>query len=276
MLKDEGKLSSSFIKQVLKTQFPANKNVTNRHVYWMKNRIKTIMPRMHNCDSFNDFQDMFKTSRLHVGVDDIPLTDDNIVQMGKELWLEIMNDDKCEDSILTFQEYMLSLEATNKDFLVTLLKSAETGRLTGCIWQTVIMRDNFERFGGFLSMDAMLHPINEMEWPYISISMYNELNSVCVACEGIVCGERVEAYKAMIDFVLDNNKKKTRHDIDVVAADGVLDQDKVTNTLGLPNAIFMADVYHLLDSVLPKKFGTECFNLIQSNIKQMIYSNTKE
>ena len=64
------------------------------------------------------------------------------------------------------------------------------------------MRDNFERFGGFLSMDAMLCPINEIEWPYISISMYNELNSVCVACEGIVCGERVEAYKAMIDFFL--------------------------------------------------------------------------
>ena len=85
----------------------------------MKNRIKTIIPRMHNCDSFNDFQDMFKTSRLHVGVDDIPLTDDNIVQMGKELWLEIMNDDNCEHSILTLQEYMLSLEATNKVFLIT-------------------------------------------------------------------------------------------------------------------------------------------------------------
>ena len=125
-------------------------------------------------------------------------------------------------------------------------------------------------------MNVMLRPINEMECPYMSISMYNELNSVCVACEGIVCGERVEAYKSMIDFVLDNNKKRSKYDIDVVATDGVLDQDKVTNTLGLSNAIFIADVYHLLDSVLPKKFGTECFNLIQSHIKQMIYSNTKE
>ena len=85
------------------------------------------------------------------------------------------------------------------------------------------MRDNFERFGGFFSTDAMLRPINEMEWPYMSISMYNELNSVCVACEGIFCGERVEAYKAMVDFILDNNKKRTRNDINVVAADGVLD-----------------------------------------------------
>ena len=116
MLKDEGKLSSSFIKQVLKTQFPVNKNVSNIHVYWMKNRIKSIMPRMHNCDNFNDFKDMFKTTKLHSGVDDIPLTEDNIAQMGKDLWIEIMNDDNCEDSILTFQEYMLSLEANNKGF----------------------------------------------------------------------------------------------------------------------------------------------------------------
>ena len=97
--------------------------------------------------------------------------------------------------------------------------------------------------------------------------MYNELNLVCVACEGIVCGERVEACKAMVDFVLENNIKRTRNDIDVVVADGVLYQDKVTNSLGLPKAIFMADVYHLLDSVLPEKFGSECFKLIQSNIK---------
>ena len=69
----------------------------------MKNRIKTIIPRMHNCDSFNDFQDMFKTFRLHVGVDDIPLTDDNIVQMGKELWLEIKLHAKDETAVREFE-----------------------------------------------------------------------------------------------------------------------------------------------------------------------------
>ena len=106
--------------------------------------------------------------------------------------------------------------------------------------------------------------------------MYNGLNSLCVACEGIVCGERMEAYKAMIDFAVENNMKRSRNDIDVVASDRILDQEKVRNCLQLPNTIFMADIYHLLDSVLPKKFGVECFNLLQSNIKQMIYSNTKE
>ena len=80
----------------------------------------------------------------------------------------------------------------------------------------------------------------------------------------------------MLQFILENTSKRSIHDINVLAADGVLNQDKVTNTLGLPNTIYMADVYHLLDSVLPKQFGAECFNLLHSNIKQMIYSKTKE
>ena len=71
------------------------------------------------------------------------------------------------------------------------------------------MRDNFDRFGGYVSMDAMMRPINDMKWPYVSISMFNELNPVCVACEGIVCGERVEAYNAMLTFVLENTNKQT-------------------------------------------------------------------
>ena len=202
----------------------------------MKNIIKNILPKIHACENFQDFLNMFNTSKLPIGIHNMPLTDDNIVQMGKDLWLEIMNDDDHTDTIVTFQEYMLSLESQNDGFSVTFLKSNQ-GRITGCIWQTAIMRDNFERFGGFLSMDTMKRNLTDIDWPYMAISMYNELNSVCLACEGIVCGERVEAYNAMLQFVLDNNNKRKREDINVVAADGILNQEKVTTSLGLPNAI---------------------------------------
>ena len=275
MLKGGGKVTSSFIKQILKSQFPANKNVTTRHVYWMKNRIKKILPRMHEFNNYQDFAKMFNTSKLPIGIDNTPLTDDNIVQMGKELWLEIMNDDNDTDTIVTFQEYMLSLEHQNEGFAVNFLRSNQ-GRITGCIWQTAIMRDNFEWLGGFISLDAMKWNLTNLDWPYMSISMYNELNSVCLACEGIVCGERIEAYSAMVQFVLNHNNKRKREHINVVAADGILNQEKVTNNLGLPNAIYMADVFHLLDSILPKRFGVDCYNQISDHIKQMIFSKTKD
>ena len=74
-----------------------------------------------------------------------------------------MNGGNCWDSVITFQEYMLSLEANNGGFAITLLKSAEVGRLIECIWQTAIIRDNFERLGDFLSMNAILSQINKTE-----------------------------------------------------------------------------------------------------------------
>ena len=114
MFKGGGKVTSSFIKKILKSQFPANKNVTTRHVYWMKNRIKSILPRIHECENFQDFVNIFNTSKLPIGIDNQSLFDDNIVQMGKHMWLEIMNDDNNMDTIVTFQEYMLSLEYQNK------------------------------------------------------------------------------------------------------------------------------------------------------------------
>ena len=104
-------------------------------------------------------------------------------------------------------------------------------------------------------MNAMKRKLTNLDWPYMSISMYNELNSVCIACEGMVCRERVEAYSAMVQFFFQNNNKRKKEDINVVATDGILDQDKVTHMLRLPNAIYMADVFHLLDSILPKKLG---------------------
>ena len=72
----------------------------------MKKRIKTLLLRMNDCETFNDFQNIYKASKLHTWIDDIPLTDDNIAQTGKDLWLEIMNDDNCENSMITFQEYI--------------------------------------------------------------------------------------------------------------------------------------------------------------------------
>ena len=171
ILKGGGKVTSSFIKQILRSQFPANKNVTTCHVYWMKNRIKTILPRMQECDSFQDFVNMFNTSKLPIGIDNQPLMDDNIVQMGKDLWIEIMNNDNNTDTIVTFKEYMLSLEIQNEGFAVTFLRSSQ-GCITGCIWQTGFMRDNFERFGGFVSMDAMKRNLTSLDWPYKSIASH--------------------------------------------------------------------------------------------------------
>ena len=119
---------------------------------------------MHECENFLDFFNMFNTTKLPIDVDNMPLTEDNITQMGKDLWLEIMNDDNNVDTIVIFQEYMLSLQSQNEGFSFTFLSSNQ-GRITGCIWQRVIIRDNFESFYGFISIDTMKRHLTNLDWP---------------------------------------------------------------------------------------------------------------
>ena len=174
---------------------------------------------MNNITDFNDFQNFFSSSKLEIGVDNIPMSDDNIVAISKEVWTDIINEKGYDEkSFLTFVEFMKLLQESNQGFEYRLMKNLE-GMYTGCVWQTATMRFNFERFGSFISIDAMNREINMMEWPYISVTMYNELDKVCLGCEAIMTAERHEAYSAIIDFMLEYSPLRKRDEIYVVAAD---------------------------------------------------------
>ena len=75
--------------------------------------------------------------------------------------------------------------------------------------------------------------------------------------------------------MLQNSKKRTNETIHVVAADGFINQDCVTNKFGLPNAIYMCDTWHLFDSILPKRFGISTFELIKPYLQLKYYSKTE-
>ena len=79
---------------------------------------------------------------------------------------------------------------------------------------------------------VMKHGINKLLWPNMSITMYNEINSICVTCEAIICSEQEESYITLIQFVLKTSKKRTNENIHVIAADGIINQDCVTNKVG--------------------------------------------
>ena len=105
--------------------------------------------------------------------------------------------------------------------------------------------------------------------------MYNEINCVCVVCDAIICLEREESYNVMIQFVLKKSKKRTNENIHIIAIDEFINQDCVTNKFGLPHATDMCDTRHLFDSIFPKYFGIDTFNLIKTYLQSMCYSKTE-
>ena len=139
----------------------------------MKKRIKMMMPMLERVSNFQHFKRVFKTPKLDRGLDNTPLTDDNIAELGRDIWDKLLNDSELEHCFFTFAEYTKTLKESNVGFDYQMLLADTNGRCTVCIWQTFIMKGNFDRFGGFLSIDAMKHGINKLLWPYMSITMYN-------------------------------------------------------------------------------------------------------
>ena len=93
----------------------------------------------------------------------------------------------------------------------------------------------------------MKRDINSLLWPYIATTMYNEMNCVCVGCEGIVLSEREEAYEAMLNFQIENSRR-TRDEVYGISCDGFLNQS-IINRFGFHKTKFIIDYWHLFKQV---------------------------
>ena len=64
LYKRNGTLTSLFVRNLLQTQFPSNKNVTKIHVYNMKRRVETMVPTLKDSHSYQYFTIIFNYSQL--------------------------------------------------------------------------------------------------------------------------------------------------------------------------------------------------------------------
>ena len=147
-----------------------------------------------------------------------------------------------------FHDYLEAIASKAKGFTYV-IASDEHNQCNGVVWMTPTMRCNFERFGSYISIDCMKRELNTMAWPYFAISLKNELNKICVGCEGLIISERKDAYKFLIDSAISMAPKRKHEDILVVSGDGFFDQATITEKLGLKNAKFIADRWHLFEVV---------------------------
>ena len=74
---------------------------------------------------------------------------------------------------------------------------------------TSYTRDNFERFGNYLSIDVMRSSIcNAKEFCYIDPVVLNEIGKINVVCEGFVITETHDAYNFFKILIPDVNIKE--------------------------------------------------------------------
>lgn len=203
-------IHSQTIKSIIGPQLPVNVVLTKQNVLAIKVKVIRLLPAM---DENTDYQDFLAVNNLPItginelNADNMNCSEDEVCKVHLSTWRELISGDSYNEDVLTnLEEYMELLTLKDKDFVYEILRDQDgQGEITGCLWMTSTMRMNFELYGGYVSVDAMKRDINTLLWPYMAVSMWNDLNEVCVGCEGIMLSEREEAYKAMLDFQVSEN-----------------------------------------------------------------------
>ena len=170
----------------------------------MRVRVKRLLPILDRCASFENFQNEINATALLSGLDSKDITDDEIYSLADEIWQDVMNDniddDGEESSLVSFTDYLKILSDKAPGFVYDLAYDSK-GTINGAVWQTATMRDNFERFGGFICLDVMKRGINKLLWPYSAVAMYNDLEQVCSGYELILVVDWFETINYLTDFV---------------------------------------------------------------------------
>ncbi len=273
----EGKrLSSNSIKSILKPIWPRKKDIRPQDVHYIWKKVNNLVPVLHLNPSYENFKVASNDSDFLGGIDDeIEIDDDTANEIARELWLEILTDSNGDSSwIVTFLQYMNLLQSQTTGFIYEFATDSY-GKVNGLVWQTTTMRSNFERYGGYISLDTMKWEINKWLWPYMSIVMYNEHKIMCLGYEGIMCGERVDRYKFMCNFLIRNTPGHDPDKVHVFSGDGFFDQAMV-HDLGFRNARYLKDWSHLFFIGLTDKFGQYGAELLEDELKQMIRARNQE
>ena len=124
----------------------------------------------------------------------------------------------------------------------------------------------------------MKRGVNTQLWPYVAVSMYDEDMKLWIACEGILCGEKVDMYKLVADFLKDSAPGRPLSEVNVVAGDGFFDQDMIVE-FGFVNATFIMDHFHLYISSNPglaQIFGKAGYELLKGYLVNIIQAHSEE
>ena len=108
---------------------------------------------------------------------------------------------------MKFQDYLKVVSSESKGFKHR-LGIGNDGVTNAIFWISSAMRSNFEIFGSCIFVDATKRELNALKWPYFSITMKNELNKICAACEALIISEINEACDFMIKSCLEMCPKK--------------------------------------------------------------------
>ena len=139
------------------------KNVSFYDAHYVKKKVryKIFKEHVNDSDSLEGLD-----NQIDAGEDDIQV-------MGKEFWLDSLQDHEGADNTVTqftLKEHMGNVRERYKGFDYELFHDTEDDFI-GVVWHTATMRYNFKSFHACDTLDTMKRAINKCLWPCVSTFM---------------------------------------------------------------------------------------------------------
>ncbi|KAG7373178.1 hypothetical protein IV203_033902 [Nitzschia inconspicua] len=171
--------------------------------------------------------------------------------------------------------YLNQLAARDPTFAYRVGTAAD-GTVTGFVWQTGVMRRDFELYGDVLFVDCMGKSINNKGWPINTIAMLDGEKRVCLPCEGLTISETIDGYVWLIESVAAMAPGRKLCDVKFIIGDGIFASETVLSKLGINDTCHLIlDHHHLLSEDIgawPKAFGLSLFSLLKDDLRVMVKS----
>jgi hypothetical protein len=189
---------------------------------------------------------------------------------------EILKDVLSEPTDLhRISKYLEKLSAADPLFDYRIGRAVD-GSVTGFVWQTGVMRRDFELFGDVLFMDCLGRSLNDKGWPITTLAMLDGEGEICLPSEAITVTESIDAYVWLIRETIAMTPKRNLCDIKMCFGDGIFKDERLLNDLGISNTCkLVLDHFHLISDEIgawPKELGLHMWTLLREDLTTMVKS----
>ncbi|KAG7343955.1 hypothetical protein IV203_021963 [Nitzschia inconspicua] len=181
-----------------------------------------------------------------------------------------------QNEVQQILHYLDKLVECDSSFSYRVGRAAD-GTVTGFVWQTGVMRRDFELYGDILFLDCKGKSINTKGWPIDTIAMLDGEMKVCLPCEGFSVSETIDGYVWLINCAVDMAPGRKLSEIKFIVADGIFTAENVLSKLEIQDTCrVILDHHYLLCEDIgawPKAFGLDLFSHLREDLTTMVKSS---
>ena len=275
------RLSSDFIRSELQLALPNSMYVSANAILYLKDKIEKLFKEKAYVgeNGYEALKAAIEPEQWLSGLNSC--LDEYVSPYQKHLdHIAEMLSDATKADFYRLERTLQLVGIADATFLFQLAKNS-SNETTGAVWQTGVMRGNFERFGNYLSVDTMHRDLNKDGWVYLAGTILNELNESQVCIECIALGERQEVYDFMLEHLIKFSPGMPIENVHCVSSDAFL--GKAYFKKFFPEAKYIRDRYHLLENIKKnvtlhrwQKFKAPVMELLNSKSERQFNSYFNE